>query len=166
MFGVLETEAAQVTERAALAALVFAQPRLAGVLNNGEIVFLGNRVDRVHIARHAVDMHRHNGAGSFGDPTLDRSRVHRQCGRICVGEYWQGLVHQDRVVRGDERVGRDDHFVASIHAHHVQRGEQGSRAAGRGHAALGAEQFLRRPPRNPPPYRCRRDRTIVRSAAP
>ena len=99
MLGVLEAEAAQIAERPALAASVLGQPRLAGVFDYREAVLLGDRVDGVHVAWHAVDVDRHDGAGSLGDAALDRSRVHGQRGRIGVGEHRQGLVDQDRVIR-------------------------------------------------------------------
>ena len=141
MLGVLETETGQVAEYATLAALVFSKPGLAGILDNGEFVFAGDRVDRVHVARHAVDMHRQDGAGSFGDPAFDRRRVHGERGRFGVGEHRQGFVDQDRVIGGDECVRGDDDFVAGIHVHDVQADQQGGRTARGGQAAFGAEQF-------------------------
>src|SRR5438034_4974557 len=41
MLGVLETETGQVAECAALAAFVFSQPSLTGILDNAELVFAG-----------------------------------------------------------------------------------------------------------------------------
>src|SRR5439155_17183956 len=48
MLGVLEAETGQVAECATLAAFVFSQPGLAGILDNRELVFACNRVDGVH----------------------------------------------------------------------------------------------------------------------
>ena len=141
VLGLLEAEAAQIAQRAALATLVFAQPRLAGVLNDGQVVFLGDSVNRVHVAGHAVNVNRQNGAGPFGDAALDRSRVHRQRGGVRVGEHRQCLVHQNGVIGCTERKGRSDHFVTGVHAHDIQGGHQRGGAAGGGHAAFGAEQF-------------------------
>ena len=138
---VLETEAPQVAQHPALAALVFGQPGLASVLDDGQLVLAGNGVDRIHVAGHAEDMHGQDGSGAVGDPALDRRRVHGQRGRVRVGEHRQRFVDQDRVVGRNERVGRNDHLVAGIHAHDVQSDQQGSRAAGRRQAAFGAEQF-------------------------
>ena len=117
------------------------QPRLAGVLDHGELVLLGDRVDRVHLARHAEDVDRHDGAGAIGDPAFDRRRVHGERGRVGVGEHRQGFGVEDRVVGGDERVGGDDHLVAGVHVHDVQADHQRGGAAGRGQAAFGAEQL-------------------------
>ena len=141
VLGVLETEAPQVAQRAALAATVLGQPCLASVFNHSKVVFLGDRVDRVHVAGHAVDVDRQNGAGAVGDAALDRGRVHGQRGGIGVGEDGQGLVAQDRVIGGVERKRRTDHLIARIHAYHVQAGDQGRGAAGGGQAALCAEQL-------------------------
>ena len=135
VLGFLEAEAAQVADRAALAALVFGQPRLAGVLDHRQLVLAGDGVDRVHVARHAEDVHRHDGARALGDAALDRGRVHGERGRVGVGEYRQGLAREDGVVAGDEGVGRDDHLVAGVHVHDVQADDQRRGAAGGGQAA-------------------------------
>ena len=120
VLGVLEAEAAQVAERAALSAAVLGQPRLAGVLDHRQPAPLGDGVDRVHLAGHAVDVDRHDGPRAVGDAALDRGRVHRKRGRVGVGEHRQRLVRQDRVVGGDEREGRADDLVARIDARDVQ----------------------------------------------
>ena len=141
VLGFLEAEAPQVADRAALAALVFRQPRLAGILDHGQLVLAGNGVDRVHVARHAEDVHRHDGARPLRDAALDRGRVHGERGRVGVGKDRQGLAGEDGVVAGDEGVGRDDHLVAGVHVHDVQADDQRRGAAGGGQAALGAQQF-------------------------
>ena len=138
---VLEAEAAEVAQRAALPAPVLGQPRLAGVLDHGEIVLLRDRVDGVHVARHAVDVHGHDGARAVGDPALDGGRVHRQRLRIGVGEHRQRLAQQDRVVRRDERERRHDDLVAGVDVHDVQGHLQRRRAARGGQAPLRAEQL-------------------------
>src|SRR2546426_11529418 len=51
-----------------------------------------------------------------------------------------GFVDQDRVIGRDERVWRDDDFIAGVHVHDVQADQQRSRAARGGQAAFGAEQ--------------------------
>ena len=71
VLGILKTETSQVAEGAAFAAFVFGQPGLTGVLDDGEVMFAGNRVDRFHVARHAVNVHRQDGARAFGDPAFD-----------------------------------------------------------------------------------------------
>jgi len=50
-------------------------------------------------------------------------------------------VHEDRVIRGDERVRGDDHFVAGVQARGIQGRDERGGAAGGGDAALGAKQF-------------------------
>ena len=51
------------------------------------------------------------------------------------------LFAEDRVVGGDEREGRADDLIARIEARDVQGGDQRRGAAGRGQAALRAEQL-------------------------
>ena len=69
------------------------------------------------------------------------ARVRGERRRIGVGEHRQGLVDQDRVVRRDERVGRDDDFIAGVHAHDMQAGDQCGGAAGRGKTTPGTQQL-------------------------
>src|SRR5205807_2557784 len=45
MLGILKAETSQITERAALAAFVFGEPGLAGILDHSQLVFARNRVD-------------------------------------------------------------------------------------------------------------------------
>ena len=136
--------------RAALAALVFGEPRLAGILDDGELVLPGDGVDRIHVARHAEDVHRHDRARALGDAALDGRRVDRERRRVGVGEHRQRLAAEDRVVAGDEGVGRDDHLVAGVDVQDVQADHEGGGAAGGGQALLGAEQRARRRSRTPP----------------
>ena len=141
MLGLLEAETTQVPERSALAAFVFGEPRLARIFNEGEFVLAGDGVDRVHVARKAVDVDRQDGPGAVGDPAFDGSRIHRECGRVGVGKHRQGFVDQDGVIGGDECVRGDDDFVAGVHVHDVQADQQSGRTARGGQAAFGVEQF-------------------------
>ncbi len=50
-------------------------------------------------------------------------------------------MHEDRVVRGDERIRGDDHFVAGVNPHRLHGRDQGGGAAGSGNAPLGAQQL-------------------------
>ena len=140
MFGFLETEAAEVAEDTAFAAMVFGKPRLAGVFNHGEVVLAGDGVDGIHVTGHAEDMHRHESARTVGDAAGDRGGVDGQSGGISIGEDREGLAGEDGIVACDERVGRDDDFVPGVHVHDMQTdGERGG-ATGGGQAAFGAEQ--------------------------
>lgn len=141
VLGVLEAEASEVADRSAFLSLVVREPGLTGVLDDRETVLPGDGHDRVHVARHPVDMHRHDGARAFRDSTLDGSRVHRQGGRIGVGKNRQRLVKKNRVVAGVERERRDDDLVAGVHVKHVHADDERRRSAGGGQAALGSEQF-------------------------
>src|SRR5213593_422683 len=103
MLGFLKAETAQVPKGSALAAFVFSEPGLARIFDDGELVFAGDGVYRVHVARKAVNVDRHNGSRAVGDPALDGSRIHGECGRIGVGKYREGIAVQDSVVGGNER---------------------------------------------------------------
>ncbi|MCZ7640155.1 MAG: hypothetical protein M5U12_31350 [Verrucomicrobia bacterium] len=121
--------------------LVLGEPGLAGVLDHREAVFAGDGVDGVHVARHAVDVDREEGAGAVGDAAGDRGGVEGERGGIGVREDRQGLLEENGVVSGDEGIGRDDDLVTRVHVHDVEGDEQGGGAAGGGEAALGAEEL-------------------------
>jgi hypothetical protein len=80
----------------------------------------GDSIDRVHVAGHAVYVDGQNRLRAVGDAALDGRGIHRERGRISIGENGQSFVDQDGVVGGNEGKRRDDHFVAGINVQDVQ----------------------------------------------
>src|ERR1044071_10213731 len=78
MLGFLETETAQVGQRATMPALVLGEPGLTGILNHRQLVLAGDDLDWVHVARHSENVHRHDGPSSFGDSAFDRGGIDRK----------------------------------------------------------------------------------------
>ena len=107
----------------------------------GSLCFAGDRQDRVHVGHVAAQVDGHDGRGPVGDRRLDLAGIDLECLRVGVDEDRQGVLEQHRVDRGDERVGRNDHLVARLDADRRQRGEEGTRAVGGGHAMLRAGQL-------------------------
>ena len=147
VLGVLKTEAAQIGERAAFLPLVLRQPSLARIFDNAKIVLPGNGVDGIHVTRHAEDVNRQDQLRAIRDSTLDRGRIHRQCGGIRVGEDRQSLVDQNCVIGRNERVGGHNHFITRVQADCMKCRDQGGRSTGRGEAAPGRRAAWRSPPR-------------------
>src|SRR6516162_3231337 len=108
----IEAEACRYTYHAALATVLPGGPMsLRRVFHDLDVIFGGNRQDRVDVDRLAVKMHRDDGARARGNGALDRVGINQ----ICV---W-GAVDQDRrcphigdrLDRRDERVGYGDDLV-------------------------------------------------------
>src|SRR5258707_10720717 len=95
VLGFLKAEAAHVANRAALAAFVFRQPGLTGILDYSELVLARDGVERVHVAWHAENVHGHDRASAFGDPALNGRRVDSKRRWIGVGKHRQSHARED-----------------------------------------------------------------------
>ncbi len=60
------------------------------ILDHDQVMFGGNRHDRVHIGHRAAEVHRDNRAGAFGDRGLNRRRADAEGLRVDVA------YHRDR----------------------------------------------------------------------
>src|ERR1041385_5564905 len=86
-FEALEAEKTAVPEGSRGLAVVGRTERVRTVLNDLQIVLPGQRHDRSHIARHAIEMRRQDSAGVRSDGALRRLWVHGEGVRVDVGEY-------------------------------------------------------------------------------
>ena len=114
MFGVLETETAQITQRATHLAIVFGQPGLAGILNNGKFMLLSNGQNSIHIGRQSKNMDRENGPGTFGDLLFNFVWIYGKCFLIGIGKNRQCLLVENHIVGGNEGIRRDNNLIAGI----------------------------------------------------
>ncbi len=108
----LKAEAAQIAERAHLAAAPFGQVGLAGVFEHGDLVPGGDGGDRVQIGGRAAQVHGDDAAGSLGDGRIDLAGVDLKRFGIGVDEDGKRVVHEHGVDGGDEGIRRHDHLVA------------------------------------------------------
>ncbi len=108
--------------RADGAALVLGAERLARVLDQDEAVLLGERAERVELARVAEDVDGDDPLRPRRDRRLDRGRIEVHRPLVDVGEHRRRTLVDEAVGRGDERVRRRDHLVALAQA--TDRGEQ------------------------------------------
>ena len=102
--------------RAEPAALVLRAERLAGVLDQDEVVLLGQRPERIELAGVAEDVHGDDALRPLGDRRLDCCRFEVHGPLVDVGEDGRRAFVDEAVRRGDERVRRRDHLVARSEA--------------------------------------------------
>ena len=102
----LEAEGTGHAEGAYFAAAPFGEVCLAGVLNYGLAVLLGNGHDSVDIGRRAGDVDGHDDAGFRSNSGFDLLSVDLKCLGIGIDEDRQSEAGEDDVKRGDEGVGR------------------------------------------------------------
>ena len=134
----VEGEAGGGAERADRPSAVLRAGGLGRVLEQQQAVRLGHRLQRVHVARLAVEVHGE-------DP--HRARTHRGAGRVGVdqagvlqhvAQHRRGADVRDGQGRGDEGVRRDDDLVAGPDVVGAQHERQRRRAGGDADALLDA----------------------------
>ena len=111
---------------------------LGVVLDHEQVVLLGERHDRVHVADVAVEVHRHDRLGPRRDQLLGRLDADAVVVEVHVGEAGNGAGLDDREAGGDERVAGHDHLVAGPDAQGGQGHVQGRGAGGRADGELAA----------------------------
>jgi hypothetical protein len=95
-------------------------------------VSIAKHAQRVHVARMAVQVDRHDRLRPGSELALDVSRVDLPGGSVGVGEHWCGSGAGDRVRRSDIREDRNDHLVAWPDAEGEHRQVQRHRAVAHG----------------------------------
>jgi len=108
-------------ERAAAAPLVARAEALRSVLDHGNAVFRGDRIDLVHIGRLAIERDRHDRPGARRNrggysAHIDVARV-----GLDIDEDRLGAEQDDHLGRRDEREWARDHFVAGLQPDRHQR---------------------------------------------
>ena len=105
--------------------------------DDGDIVLGRNRLQRIHVARHAAVVNRHDGAGLGRNGGCDGVRVDGVVARIAVHENGNGVGLQDRRSRGHKCNGGDNDLVPRFHTHCAQRRLEGDGAVGHSDAVFG-----------------------------
>ena len=132
IFGGIETEAADVAQRAGVAAGVFGADRLAGIFDDRQIVLGGDAADFVHRGALAEQMHRQDGFGALPDERFDFVGIEIERARLDIDEDRLGAQARDGAGGGEERVAGADDFVAAADFQGHQRQKQGIAAGGAG----------------------------------
>src|SRR6185437_16409862 len=84
----VEAEAHQVAETADTPAAPHRADGVRGVLDDAQLVLLGNGVQALHVHRQAGKMHRHDGAGARGDRRLGLLQVDVARVEADIDEHW------------------------------------------------------------------------------
>ena len=137
---VLEAEATQVSQRPHLLPFPLRQVRLAGVLDDLQVVLARDCVDAVHVAHSADDVNRKDRSRVLGDLALNLPRVDLPGLGVDIRKYREGVVHENGVNGGDKGVWGCDDFLARADPETVDRGDKGVRAVRREETVLGAHQ--------------------------
>ena len=133
-FARLKTERAQIAHGAGAFALPHAAVGVGAILDDFEIVLLGDAEDLVHIGEAHAEMDGQNGFGFGGDGLLDELGVHAVGIGIDVDEHRNGIEQQNRADGSLPGIGGSEDFVTGLNADGFERGLNGD---GAGVDALG-----------------------------
>ena len=103
-------------------------------------MLLGDRAERLHVARVAEHVHGQDPARARRDGRLDGRRVEHERLGIHVGEHGRRPLVEHHVGRGDERDRRRDDLVARTDAGRPHQQVQPGRAARDGDGVLAAAE--------------------------
>ncbi len=90
---------------------VNAAEALSAVFDNFQVMFLRDSHDLLHVAHNAVKVNDNDTLGSRSDKSLDKVGIDRVIVRY-VAEYGDRARLNDREGRSDERIRRNDNFIA------------------------------------------------------
>ncbi len=125
-----EAEDAHVAEAAGATAVVGRAPRLAGVLDHGEAVRLGDLAYGVGVGGEAEEVDRHDRFGARRDRRLDRVGVDAERVGTDVDEHGLGSGLSDRLGRRVEGERYGDDLVAGADAQRAERDREAVGAVG------------------------------------
>ena len=118
-----------VAEGAHLAALPRGAERVAGVLNQPQVVLLAEGRHRIHIEDIAQGVRNHHGLGIFAARRFELTHIHFVARQRDIEKDRHAAVLQDRVYRRGEARTHGDHLIARFDLPVAQLG-RGQRAEG------------------------------------
>ncbi len=125
VLGRIEAETAHTAETAGALALVLGAERLGSVLDEDQVVALGDVPERLHVGALAEQVDDEDGAGARRDLVLDLERVEVVGERVDVAEDGAGAGAADGAGGGEEGEGGQDDLVAGAEVQGVQGQRQG-----------------------------------------
>ena len=129
-----------VPEAADLATAEFRPVRLAGVLDDGDAVPIGDRPDHVHVGGQAEEVDGADGPGPRRDGGLDARGVDDVRVRLDVDEDRRGAGVQDPADRRVERMPDRDDLIARPEAEALEDAHERDRAVAHGDGVLRAAE--------------------------
>lgn len=109
--GGMKADTRKVTMAQHTAALVFHAKHMACVVNDAQVVVVGNFLNGGDVARVAIAVHRHDSGGLRGDSGLDLGGVQVQSVGLHVNKHRLVAVPVQRVGRGHKAVRGGDDFA-------------------------------------------------------
>ncbi len=100
--------------------------RVRGVVDDLEVVVIGDLLDGFYIAGMAIAVHRHDRGRLRRDSRFDLLRIEIERVRIDIHEDRLDAVPEERVRGRCKRIGRRNHFA--VDAQGLQRSDEGQRA--------------------------------------
>ena len=121
---------ADVADRAHGPALVTRSVRLRAVFDHSEPMRIGQRHDRIHVARPTGQMHGDHRLGAVRDRLGNAGCRQIATVGLHIGKHWNCASIHDAGNAGDESARRDDHLIARTDAQRLERHIEGQRAVG------------------------------------
>ena len=75
---------------------------MSRIIEQLEAIGVGNTFEFLHLAGIAIDMHGHNGRGTWSNKRFHLGRVKGKCIRLNVAEHWRAVVPVNCVCGGDK----------------------------------------------------------------
>ena len=147
----VEAEAREIRDRADLAGVGLRLDGVRRVLDQREVVQVGERTEAPHVGRVAAQVHDDDPASAGRDGGLDGVGVEIARNRIHVGEHRRGARVDDRVGGRAEGQRRRDDLVARADARRQQREVQRRRARVEPQARAARPRSGQTPARRPRP---------------
>ena len=111
----VETKAGNITKRSRALTLILDAKCMRCIIDDLQLVFVGNPLDLLDIADIAIDMHRHDGTRAIRDQRLELIHVHREVLRIDITEDRRQAIADNRMRRRSKRKRRCDNLSLQIH---------------------------------------------------
>ena len=139
----VETQNAEFAEGTQHLTLIARAEALCGILDDRNLIAIGNLHDAVYLIGHAIESHRYDGLGflaglcdSVNDRLLQQVGVHVPGIALRIDEYRRCAQIRNRMTRGTEREALDNDLIARSYATGNQGQMHGRCARSQGYDAL------------------------------
>lgn len=111
----METETGNITKRSRTLALVLDAKRVRRIIDDLQLILVGNPRDLLDIADIAVDMNWHDGTGAVRDQRLELVDIYREILWIDITKDRRQAIADNRMRRRSKRKRRRDDLSLQIH---------------------------------------------------